>query len=93
MEDARRESVRLEALSARQEAQQLLAQLTAELQVSQAGNGGRDLYKQVTGHSSLERAVDETRRMIDCYDRVLAQLDKAEGDVVVGRLNWQRVAV
>lgn len=88
MEDARRDvqTLRLEALEARQQAERLLEQLTGELKEL---TGGTDLYKQVTGHNSLERAIAETRRMIACYDRVLEQIDKPEGDVVVRRVNWQ----
>lgn len=88
MEDARRDvqTLRLEALEARQQAERLLEQLTGELKEL---SGGQDLYKQVTGQNSLERAIDETRRMIACYDRVLEQIDKPEGDLVVRRLNWQ----
>jgi len=88
MEDARpnAEALKLAATESRQNARQLLEQLTAELKELR---GGDDLYKQVTGHSSLEKAIDETRRMIACYDRVLEQIEKPETELVVRRLAWQ----
>ncbi len=36
---------------------------------------GRDIYKQVTGHSSVDNAVAEAQRIIDAYDRILRDLD------------------
>jgi|GEM_PF-2761878 len=33
----------------------------------------RDLFKRVTGHSSLENAIEATRRAIEAYDRMLAR--------------------
>lgn len=93
MEEVRHnaESVKREAMEARAAAQHLLEQLTAELKELTKGGevAGKDLYKQVTGQSSLERAVEETRRMIACYDRILEQASKPEAEVVVRRLNWQ----
>lgn len=37
-----------------------------------------DLYKRVTGSSSLDNAIAETRRSIDAYERLIGQLEKAE---------------
>jgi hypothetical protein len=37
-----------------------------------------DLYKRVTGASSLDNALAETRRSIDAYDRLIAQIEKGE---------------
>ena len=34
----------------------------------------RDLYKHVTGSSSLDNAIATARRSIETYDRILAQL-------------------
>lgn len=36
-----------------------------------SGATRRDLFKKVTGHSSLENAIDATRRAIEAYDRML----------------------
>lgn len=38
---------------------------------SDANTTRRDLFKKVTGHSSLENAIDATRRAIEAYDRML----------------------
>ena len=38
---------------------------------SESGSARRDLFKKVTGHSSLENAIDATRRAIEAYDRML----------------------
>lgn len=43
-----------------------------------SASGGRDLYKQVTGHSSADNAVAEAQRIIDAYDRILRDLDCGE---------------
>ena len=43
-----------------------------------SASGGRDLYKQVTGHSSADNAVAEAQRIIDAYDRILRDLDSGE---------------
>ena len=34
---------------------------------------GKDIFKKVTGHSSLENAIDATRRAIEAYDRMLGR--------------------
>ena len=33
----------------------------------------RDLFKRVTGHSSLDHAIAETRRTLEAYDRLLTE--------------------
>ena len=38
---------------------------------SESGASRRDLFKKVTGPSSLENAIDATRRAIEAYDRML----------------------
>jgi hypothetical protein len=38
---------------------------------SESNSARRDLFKKVTGHSSLENAIDATRRAIEAYDRML----------------------
>ena len=44
-----------------------------------------DLYKRVTGASSLENAIAETRRTVDAYERLIAQLEKQDEPEVVIR--------
>ncbi|MCX5691085.1 MAG: hypothetical protein NTV94_15085 [Planctomycetota bacterium] len=41
------------------------------LAVPAEGSMRRDLFKRVTGHSSLENAINATRRAIEAYDRML----------------------
>jgi Uncharacterized protein conserved in bacteria len=44
-----------------------------------------DLVKKVTGRSSLDNAIESTRRLIASYDRLIADLDRpAETPAVVG---------
>lgn len=60
----------------RQKIQAARDEATAALAALQGGSTmGRDLYKQVTGHSSVDNAVAEARRIIDAYDRILRDLD------------------
>ena len=44
---------------------------------SESGSARRDLFKKVTGHSSLENAIDATRRAIEAYDRMLEKATAA----------------
>lgn len=39
----------------------------------------RDLFKRVTGASSLENAISSTRRAIMAYDRLIAERDGLSG--------------
>lgn len=64
-----RDQLRQRIQAARDDASAALAALQRE-----TGNG-RDLFKQVTGHSSTDNAVAEARRIIDAYDRILRDLD------------------
>lgn len=76
------DALRAQVRGERAKAQLLLAELM-HAQGEPAEGSRPDLYKQVTGKSSLETAVDQTRRLIDAHDRMLAQLDRhAAGDVV-----------
>ena len=68
--------------SAKAEAERLLAELLT------CGASGRadcaDLFKKVSGQSSLEKAVEDTRRVIASHERLLAQIEKDEGLAFVG---------
>lgn len=39
-----------------------------------------DLVKQVTGKSSMDNAIDSTKRLIDSFDKVLADLKASLSD-------------
>jgi hypothetical protein len=57
----------------RAEARVLLDALVATQHQSEPyqSDNRRDLFKRVTGHSSLENAIDSTRRAIEAYDRMI----------------------
>ncbi len=60
---------------------ELLKSLT-DLQAG-ADPGARDLYKRVTGQSSIDNSIAATRRTIEAYDRVLTQLEAGAEPPVV----------
>lgn len=64
----------------RQKIQAARDEACAALVALQAGgnHGGRDLFKQVTGASSVDNAVAEARRIIDAYDRILRDLEAGD---------------
>ena len=65
-----------ETIAARTKALELLKSLTA----AQAGADptSKDLYKRVTGQSSIENSIAATRRAVEAYDRVITQLQSTE---------------
>lgn len=68
-----------QARAAREQARALLGTL---LDAHRAANGtGKDLYKKVTGASSLERSIASTRKLIETYDRVLGEADGTGGSM------------
>jgi len=73
---------------ARQEAVRLLEGLIEERSLAERRMGELrqiDPLKRVTGHSSLDNAIDATRRMIDTLDRSVAELrrERREPEVVI----------
>ncbi|MCC7390081.1 MAG: hypothetical protein IT431_15080 [Phycisphaerales bacterium] len=63
---------------ARRDAALLLENLLAERTAWErrlADDKRSDLLKQVTGRSSLDAAIDSTRRMLDTLDRTLAEAE------------------
>jgi len=62
-----------EVVRKRSEAQALLQSLISSKREADHGpsDNRRDLFKRVTGHSSLENAILATRRAIDAFDRML----------------------
>jgi hypothetical protein len=53
-----------------------VAHRESEQTPAEPSNGHRDLFKKVTGHSSLENAIHATRRAIEAYDRMLAKSEE-----------------
>jgi hypothetical protein len=66
------------AVDARAKARELLAALleSKSAMESQGALARGDLYKRVTGQSSLENAIAATRRAIESYDRLIAQMER-----------------
>ncbi|HYE62827.1 MAG TPA: hypothetical protein VD997_12595 [Phycisphaerales bacterium] len=66
-----------DTLAARDKAAALLgALLESKKTIESTPSPKGDLYKRVTGASSLDNAIAETRRSIDAYERLIAQLEK-----------------
>lgn len=53
------------------------AKMTSERHL---GSAGRDRMKALTGRSSMDNAIDSTRRMIDSLDRTLNQFKRDLSD-------------
>lgn len=70
-----REELMQEARAGREQARALLAALNEAIDASGCAKASnhKDLFRQVTGCSSLEQALQSTRRLIETYDRVLAE--------------------
>ncbi len=64
-----------ETIQARQRAAALVEAL---VQASTASEPvpKRDLYKRVTGSSSLDNAIAEARRAVEAYDRLIGEIEK-----------------
>jgi CO/xanthine dehydrogenase Mo-binding subunit len=84
--DARRRILD-ETVAARAKALELLKSLT-DLQAG-ADPSARDLFKRVTGQSSIDNSIAATRRAIEAYDRVLVQLEAEPPVVSVGAAGTQ----
>jgi hypothetical protein len=85
-----RQHVLLETLAARQRAAELLKTLEraqAECEGCLKSDERQDLMKTVTGKSSIETAIGQTKRMIEMLDRALGEAGAAGVQVeVVGRI-------
>jgi hypothetical protein len=68
-----------DALSSREEAQVLVRQLT-EVRAQLPGAAKPDLFRKVTGTSSMDLALTNARRTLDQYNRVLNRLESMEPD-------------
>jgi hypothetical protein len=66
-----------ETIAARAKALELLKSLTAAQ--ANVEPSGKDLFKRVTGQSSIENSIAATRRAVEAYDRLIAQLESAAG--------------
>jgi hypothetical protein len=76
------DAIRSQLLAAREQSMQLLASLVAQLQSQQSSgfsrvDGRPDVFRQVTGQSSIEVAVANARRLVEQYDRLLSELPGA----------------
>lgn len=82
-----RERLLKETIAARDHAAALLRALQEAKGQSEslAPSPKGDLYKRVTGASSLENAIAETRRTVDAYERLISDLEKHETPEVVVR--------
>lgn len=63
-----------QTVAARKQAEELLSALLSVHASGQADQTGRDLFRKVTGSSSLDNAISQTRRTIETFDRVLVDL-------------------
>jgi hypothetical protein len=70
-------------VAAKAEATRLLCVLEAQ-QAEAVASGGSDLYKRVTGASSIENALAETKRSIDACDRLIDQVERMRLDRIAG---------
>jgi len=67
-----------DAVVIRNEASRLLDQLLSERQAAEqrmAESGKRDLIKTITGRSSLDQAIQQTRDMIRDMDKLVCQMN------------------
>lgn len=67
----------IDTVQRRDEARTLLNTLLEAKHVSErnlASINRADMIKQVTGKSSMDTAIDSTKRLIDSFDRVLGEL-------------------
>lgn len=76
------DAIRSQLLAAREQSMQLVASLTIQLQSQQSSgfsrvDGRPDVFRQVTGQSSIEVAVADARRLVEQYDRLLSELPGA----------------
>jgi hypothetical protein len=62
----------------RQEARQVLESLVATRSSSEQSPSSSvsDLFKRVTGHSSIENAIQKARRTVEAYDRIYADMQR-----------------
>ncbi|MEM1186325.1 MAG: hypothetical protein AAGI53_15145 [Planctomycetota bacterium] len=73
----RPEELMVQTRAQRDEAEALLASLVAARSASErnlSAIGQRDLLKSVTGRSSMDNAIESTRRLVASFDRVLIDL-------------------
>jgi len=77
-----RQAILSQTLAARSQAEQLLSTLL-ESQEALAQGGRPDLFRRVVGASSVEQAIVTTRRLIETYDRILAEAEGRPGGPVV----------
>jgi len=68
-----------EAIAARDRAKELLRMLIeAKAECERQNEAPRDLFKKVTGQSSLENAIAATSRTLETFERVLAEIEAGQ---------------
>lgn len=75
----------VQTLEIRGQASELLRRLIADQRRCEqrlAQGGGRDPLKSLTGQSAMDRAIDETRRLINDMDGMLSELRRERADAV-----------
>jgi hypothetical protein len=76
-----RSELRARTIAVMADVRALIVELESSVDQAQ---GRRDLFKQIVGQSSLEKALEEARRMLACHERVLDELDRADRGVEAG---------
>jgi hypothetical protein len=66
-----------DTIAAKTRAEALLRSLQEVKAAGEHDVSGKDIYKRVTGSSSLDNAITATRRTIESYDRVIDELRRA----------------
>lgn len=84
-------SMMTQARNARDQAKALLGVLL-DAQRGHASSSPKDLYKRVTGSSSIEKSIATTRKLIETYDRVLGEHESVDSPATarlspIGSLN------
>lgn len=91
-----RQNLLIETHAARQQAEAMLKallQAQTECESHLANEKRRDLMRTVTGKSSLETAIENTRRMIEALDRAVDEAREIEGDVGTGDEPGSRISI
>lgn len=96
--ESERQRFREEVRAARTETENLLRCMLSQ-DGCKSECSGNDMYKQVTGQSSVELAIERTRRLIEAYDRILSEMDRVPvtesviTEARMGALAWEPVSV
>ena len=81
-----------ETVAARAKALELLKALQ-EAKAAAEAPAGRDLFRRVTGTSSVENSIAATRRTVEAYDKVIAELEALPEPPVISVPRAQRTRI